>query len=125
MNIFYASPFRVNQRLFSVTTVNVPNMGDSISEGILVECTKSVGEAVAVDDVVAVIETDKVSIDIRTDFAGVITEQLAAIDDTFEVNTPCFKVDAAASAQSKPHHHHHQKQSNPNQRHPQKHQALP
>ena len=91
-------------------------MVDSISEGTLVEWTKSVGEAVAVDDVVAVIETDKVLIDIRTDFAGVITEQLASIDDALEVNAPLFKVDAAASAQSKPHRHHHQKQSNPNQR---------
>merc|ERR1712154_498374 len=67
-------------------------MGDSITEGTLVEWTKNIGDQVEVDDVVAVIETDKVSIDIRTDFAGVITEQLAAIDDTLEVNAPLFKL---------------------------------
>merc|ERR1719411_1461364 len=100
-NPFYISPFRSN-RLFSVTTVNVPNMGDSITEGTLVEWTKNIGDLCAVDDVVAVIETDKVSIDIRTDFAGVITEQLAAIDDTLEVNAPLFKVDTDAAAQSTP-----------------------
>merc|ERR1719229_1365141 len=93
-NPFYVSPFRSN-RLFSVTTINVPNMGDSISEGTLVEWTKNIGDLCAVDDVVAVIETDKVSIDIRTDFAGVITEQLASIDDTLEVNAPLFKIDTS------------------------------
>jgi hypothetical protein len=35
-------------------------MGDSISEGTIREWKKAVGEAVKVDDVVAVIETDKV-----------------------------------------------------------------
>lgn len=93
-NLVYLSPFRSN-RLFSVTTINVPNMGDSISEGTLVEWTKNIGDLCQVDDVVAVIETDKVSIDIRTDFAGVITEQLANIDDTLEVNAPLFKIDTS------------------------------
>ncbi len=35
-------------------------MGDSITEGSIKEWTKGVGEAVAVDEVVCVIETDKV-----------------------------------------------------------------
>merc|ERR1719242_1564541 len=55
-----------------------------------------------VDDVIAVIETDKVSIDIRTDFAGVITEQLAGIDDTLEVNAPLFKIDTSKSEGTAP-----------------------
>ena len=93
-NYLYSSPFRAN-RLFSVTTINVPNMGDSITEGTLVEWTKNVGDVCQIDDVVAVIETDKVSIDIRTDFAGVITEQLANLDDTLEVNAPLFKIDTS------------------------------
>ena len=106
-NLFYLSPFR-NNRLFSVTTINVPNMGDSITEGTLVEWTKNVGDLCQIDDVVAIIETDKVSIDIRTDFAGVITEQLANLDDTLEVNAPLFKIDTsktegtAASAPAAP-----------------------
>ena len=78
---------------FSGTTVNVPNMGDSISEGTLVEWSKNVGEQCNVDDVVAIIETDKVSIDVRTDYAGVLTEQLAKIDDTLEVGAPLFIID--------------------------------
>merc|ERR1719385_606219 len=101
-NVFYSSPFFRSHRLFSVSTINVPNMGDSISEGTLVEWTKNIGDLCAVDDVVAVIETDKVSIDIRTDFAGVITEQLAGIDDTLEVNAPLFKIDTSKSEGAAP-----------------------
>lgn len=45
---------------FAITTVNVPSMGDSISEGTLVQIVKGVGEAVHADEVVAILETDKV-----------------------------------------------------------------
>jgi len=83
---------------FSGTTVNVPNMGDSISEGTLVEWSKNVGDQCNVDDVVAIIETDKVSIDVRTDYAGVLTEQLAKIDDTLEVGAPLFIIDQSKTA---------------------------
>jgi len=41
-------------------TVKVPTMGDAITEGTVVEWVKSVGDPVAVDDVVALVETDKV-----------------------------------------------------------------
>ena len=47
-------------RLLSVHNVNVPSMGDSISEGTLVEILKGKGESVQEDQVVAVLETDKV-----------------------------------------------------------------
>ena len=43
-----------------VVDVPVPSMGDSITEGTLVEWSKDVGDYCAVDDVVAVIETDLV-----------------------------------------------------------------
>jgi hypothetical protein len=67
---------------FAVITENVPALGESITEGALASWTKEVGESVQVDDVVAVIETDKVSVDIKSPFAGVLVEQLAALDDT-------------------------------------------
>ena len=52
-------------------------MGDSISEGTIESLVKQVGEYVEADDVVAVIETDKVNVDIRTTHAGVITKFFA------------------------------------------------
>ena len=50
----------LQRRTFAVTGVPVPNMGDSISEGTVLKFTKAKGEAVAVDEIVAVLETDKV-----------------------------------------------------------------
>lgn len=41
--------------------ISVPSMGDSITEGTIVEWTKQPGDSVEVDEVVVVLETDKVS----------------------------------------------------------------
>lgn len=43
---------------------DVPTMGDSITEGVVESYVKNVGEYVAADEVVARIETDKVTVDI-------------------------------------------------------------
>ena len=83
-------------RLFSVSNetidVPVPSMGDSISEGTIVEWLKQPGEAVAEDEVVVVLETDKVSVDVRSPVAGIMGKQLAAIEDNVLVNAPLFQV---------------------------------
>lgn len=58
---FHSSGLRL-----SITTVQVPSMGDSISEGTLVEILKTPGQAVQADDVVCILETDKVgALDIK------------------------------------------------------------
>lgn len=64
----------------SVKTVDVPSMGDSITEGAVFELSKrkniiaEIGDAVEIDEIVAVIETDKVKVDIRSPEKGVITK---------------------------------------------------
>lgn len=72
--------------------VNVPSMGDSISEGTIVHWSKSVGDHVAADDVVVVIETDKVSVDVRSPKGGVIQEVLAKVDEVVVIGAPLFKL---------------------------------
>ena len=67
-------------QLFAKVVIEVPSMGDSITEGTLVSLEKSVGDAVAQDDVVAVIETDKVNVEVRAPYAGVLTAVLAGLD---------------------------------------------
>ena len=57
----------------------VPTMGDSITEGTIVEWTAQVGQAVKEGDVVALVETDKVTVDIKAEIDGVITAQFAAM----------------------------------------------
>jgi len=74
-------------------TTQVPSMGDSITEGTIVELPVEPGEYVSEDDVVAVLETDKVSVDIRAPEAGVLVEILGEVDDVVEVGAGLYKLD--------------------------------
>ena len=88
-------------RLLSVEDVPVPSMGDSITEGTVVEWTAQVGDGVAVDDVVVVIETDKVSVEVRSPIAGAVTALLSEIDDVVEVGADLFSIDTDAAGAAK------------------------
>jgi 2-oxoglutarate dehydrogenase E2 component (dihydrolipoamide succinyltransferase) len=79
----------------------VPPMGDSITEGELKSWSKAVGEHIAVDDLVAVIETDKVAVEIRAQEAGVIKEHFAEEGSTVSVGAPLFAYEAGAEAPKK------------------------
>ncbi|KAG0606740.1 hypothetical protein M758_9G164000 [Ceratodon purpureus] len=67
----------------------VPFMGDSVPDGNLASILKKVGDSVAVDEIVAQIETDKVTIDVRSSVSGKIEQILAKEGDTV---TPGTKV---------------------------------
>lgn len=71
-------------------------MGDSISEGTVQSYVKQVGEYVEADEVVAVIETDKVNVDIRSPHSGVITKYYANEGDTVEVDAEFLEIDTDA-----------------------------
>lgn len=76
-----------------VETIKVPALGDSISEGVIEEFMKKPGDFVAQDDVIARIETDKVTVDIAAPRAGVIKEYFAEEGDTVEVNADFYSLD--------------------------------
>eukprot|EP00539_Tryblionella_compressa_P006554 CAMPEP_0178756928 /NCGR_PEP_ID=MMETSP0744-20121128/13549_1 /TAXON_ID=913974 /ORGANISM="Nitzschia punctata, Strain CCMP561" /LENGTH=191 /DNA_ID=CAMNT_0020411129 /DNA_START=188 /DNA_END=763 /DNA_ORIENTATION=+ len=78
--------------------MKVPTMGDSITEGTIVEWTAQIGQMVKEDDVVALIETDKVTVDIKATMSGVLTQQFGAVDDTVEVGADLCEIDTEADA---------------------------
>lgn len=80
----------------------VPTMGDSITEGTIVDMPVAPGDFVQVDDVVVVLETDKVSVDVRAPHAGALVEVLGEIDDVVEVGSPLFRIDTDADAPETP-----------------------
>ena len=49
------------------------------SQGTIVEWTAAIGQAVKADDVVALIETDKVTVDIKADVDGVIVQHFGEV----------------------------------------------
>ncbi|KAG5551054.1 hypothetical protein RHGRI_009471 [Rhododendron griersonianum] len=65
----------------------VPFMGESISDGTLAKFLKNPGDRVEVDEPIAQIETDKVTIDVASPEAGVIQKFVAKEGDTVEPGT--------------------------------------
>jgi len=88
--------FRQDMRFFAAQTVQCPSMGDSITEGTVQEYSAAEGQFVNRDDVVAVVETDKVMVDIRAPQDGVITKFHVAEGDTIEVGSDFFSLDSEA-----------------------------
>ncbi|XP_050218481.1 dihydrolipoyllysine-residue succinyltransferase component of 2-oxoglutarate dehydrogenase complex 2, mitochondrial-like [Mercurialis annua] len=65
----------------------VPFMGESITDGTLAKFLKSPGDRVEIDEPIAQIETDKVTIDVASPEAGVIKEFVAKEGETVEPGT--------------------------------------
>lgn len=73
-------------------------MGDSITEGTIVDLPVAPGDYVNADDVVVVLETDKVSVDVRAQESGIIVEIMGEIDDVVEVGSGLYKIDTDGKA---------------------------
>jgi 2-oxoglutarate dehydrogenase E2 component (dihydrolipoamide succinyltransferase) len=87
------------------TEVKVPTLGESVTEATIGEWLKQPGEAVALDEPIASLETDKVAVEVPSPVAGVLGQQLAAVGDTVNVGAVIATVEAggtAAAASSAP-----------------------
>ncbi|HLO95845.1 MAG TPA: biotin/lipoyl-containing protein, partial [Burkholderiaceae bacterium] len=60
----------------AIVEVKVPQLSESVSEGTLISWKKKPGEAVAVDEILIEIETDKVVLEVPAPAAGVLAETL-------------------------------------------------
>jgi 2-oxoglutarate dehydrogenase E2 component (dihydrolipoamide succinyltransferase) len=80
------------------TDVEVPALGESITEGTLAQWLKKPGEKVAADEAIASLETDKVSVEVPSPIAGVLTEQLVGEGETVAVGAVIARIDQNASA---------------------------
>jgi 2-oxoglutarate dehydrogenase E2 component (dihydrolipoamide succinyltransferase) len=80
------------------TDVQVPALGESITEGTLAQWLKKPGEQVAEDEPIASLETDKVTVEVPSPSNGVLTEQLVKEGDTVAVGAVIARIDEKASA---------------------------
>ena len=78
--------------------VAFPEMGDSVAEGTVLEWRKQVGDAVAVDDILVEISTDKVDAELPSPVAGTLSEILVQADETVAVGTALCRIAAGAGA---------------------------
>ena len=92
----------------ALVDVKVPQLSESVAEATLLQWKKKPGEAVALDEILIEIETDKVVLEVPAPSAGVLAEIVAADGATVTADQVIAKIDtegkaaAAAPAAAKP-----------------------
>ncbi|HEY8120718.1 MAG TPA: dihydrolipoamide acetyltransferase family protein [Myxococcota bacterium] len=81
-----------------VTTIRVPELGESVAEGTIARWLVKEGDAVALDQPLVEITTDKVDAEIPAPAAGVITALLVAEGETVAVGAEIARLEVGASA---------------------------
>ncbi len=79
------------------TEVKVPTLGESVTEATVGELLKNVGDAVAVDEPIISLETDKVAVEAPSPVAGVIKEFKVGVGDTVEVDAVIAVIEEGAA----------------------------
>ena len=69
------------------TTVSMPQLGETVTEGTILRWAKQVGDTIAADEVLVEISTDKVDTEVPSPAAGTILEILVNEGDTVQVGT--------------------------------------
>ena len=82
----------------SIIEVQVPQLSESVAEGTLATWKKKVGEAVARDEILVDIETDKVVLEVPSPGAGVLVEIIKGDGDTVVSGELIAKIDTTAVA---------------------------
>jgi 2-oxoglutarate dehydrogenase E2 component (dihydrolipoamide succinyltransferase) len=80
------------------TDVKVPALGESITEATLGAWLKQPGDAVAVDEAIASLETDKVAVEVPSPVAGVMGELVVKQGDTVAVGAVIARVEEGGAA---------------------------
>jgi 2-oxoglutarate dehydrogenase E2 component (dihydrolipoamide succinyltransferase) len=85
----------------SGTPVTMPELGESVTEGVVTRWLKQVGDTVAVDEPLLEVSTDKVDTEIPSPVAGTVLELSVAEDDTVEVGGRLAVIGDADAAPAK------------------------
>ncbi len=82
--------------------VRVPTLGESVTEATIATWFKKPGDAVAVDEMLCELETDKVTVEVPSPAAGSLGEIVAAEGDTVGVNALLATINEGAGAAPAP-----------------------
>ncbi|WP_332307380.1 biotin/lipoyl-containing protein, partial [Variovorax sp. WDL1] len=82
----------------SIVEVKVPQLSESVAEATMLQWKKKPGEAVAVDEILIEIETDKVVLEVPAPSAGVLAEIVAGDGATVVAEQVIAKIDTDAKA---------------------------
>jgi 2-oxoglutarate dehydrogenase E2 component (dihydrolipoamide succinyltransferase) len=82
----------------AIVEVKVPQLSESVAEATLLQWKKRPGEAVALDEILIEIETDKVVLEVPAPAAGVLAELLVDDGGTVTAEQPIARIDTEATA---------------------------
>ncbi len=82
----------------SIVEVKVPQLSESVAEATLLQWKKKPGEAVAMDEILIEVETDKVVLEVPAPAAGVLAEVVQADGATVVAEQLIARIDTAAKA---------------------------
>ncbi len=80
------------------TEIRVPTLGESVTEATVGTWYKKVGDAVAADEPIVELETDKVTIEVPAPAAGTLSEIVAEAGETVELNALLGHIGEGAAA---------------------------
>jgi 2-oxoglutarate dehydrogenase E2 component (dihydrolipoamide succinyltransferase) len=80
------------------TSIVMPTLGESVTEGTVTRWLKKVGDSVEVDEPLVEVSTDKVDTEIPSPIAGVLLSITADEDDVVSIGGELAKIGAAGSA---------------------------
>ena len=84
-----------------IVDVVMPKMGESITEGTILEWRKKVGDPVDLDEILLEIGTDKVDSEIPSSAAGTVVEILADPNDIKDVGDVIARIDTDGNSAKK------------------------
>ena len=82
----------------AIVEVKVPQLSESVAEATLLQWKKKVGDAVAVDEILIDVETDKVVLEVPAPSAGVLVEIVQADGATVAADQLIARIDTTATA---------------------------
>ena len=82
----------------AIVEVKVPQLSESVAEATLLQWKKQAGQAVAIDEILIEIETDKVVLEVPAPAAGVLTELVVGDGGTVVSDQLIARIDTAATA---------------------------
>ena len=82
----------------SIVEVKVPQLSESVAEATLLQWKKKPGDAVAIDEILIEVETDKVVLEVPAPAAGVLVELVVADGATVMADQLIARIDTAATA---------------------------
>src|SRR5665213_2910405 len=86
----------------SMTEIRVPTLGESVTEATIGRWFKKAGDAVAVDEPLVELETDKVTIEVPAPSAGVLGDIVAKDGETVAVGALLGQINEGGAGAAKP-----------------------